>query len=95
MSARIATRIAWGAAALSIALGIGSFSLNQWATRGTSGGVVGGWFVIAWTLTFSVIGALIVSRQPKNMFGWVLTLVTVLVTLDLAASTHRGGHHDS
>jgi hypothetical protein len=88
MSARTATRIAWGAVALSTALGIGSFSLNQWATVGMSGGLLGGWFVIAWTLTFSLIGALIVSRQPKNMFGWVLTLVTVLVTLDLAASTY-------
>jgi signal transduction histidine kinase len=88
VTARSATRIAWGAAALSTALGIGSFSLDQWATAGMSGGLLGGWFVIAWTLTFSLIGALIVSRQPKNMFGWVLTLVTVLVTVDLAASTY-------
>jgi signal transduction histidine kinase len=97
MSARTATRIAWGAAALSTALGIGSFSLNQWATAGMSGGLLGGWFVIAWTLTFSLIGALIVSRQPKNMFGWVLTLVTVLVMVDLAASTYgalaANNHH--
>jgi signal transduction histidine kinase len=86
MSARTATRIAWAAVGLSTAMGIGAPLLNKFAGLGT--GSLMGWLVIVWTLTFSLIGALIVSRQPRNMFGWVLTLVTVLVTIDLAAATY-------
>lgn len=87
MSARTAARIAWAAAGLSTAMGIGGLLLHHFAGVGSSGSVQG-WLVTMETLTFSVIGALIVSRQPKNLFGWVLVLVTVLVTLDLAATTY-------
>jgi signal transduction histidine kinase len=87
MSARTATRIAWTAVGLSAAMGIGGLVLNQLAGLGLSGSPME-WILIFWTLTFALIGALIVSRQPGNMLGWVFTLVAVLVTLDLGASAY-------
>ncbi len=87
MSARTATRIAWTAVGLSAAMGIGGLVLNQLAGLGLSGSPRE-WILIFWTLTFALIGALIVSKQPGNMLGWVFTLVTVLVTLDLGASAY-------
>ena len=87
MSARTATRIAWAAAGLSTAMGIGGLLLNQLAGLGLSVSPLE-WIFIVWTLTFTLIGALIVSRQPGNTLGWVFTLVAVLVTLDLAASAY-------
>ena len=87
MSSRTAARIGWAAAGLSTAMGIGGLLLNQLAGLGISGSPME-WILIVWTLTFSLIGALIVSRQPGNALGWVLTLVTVLVTFDLAATTY-------
>jgi len=87
MSARTATRIAWAAAGLSTAMGIGGLLLNHLARLGLSGSPRE-WFLIVSTLTFSLVGALIVSRQPKNLLGWVFILVTVLITLDLAAATY-------
>src|ERR1700736_2526572 len=87
MSSRTAARIAWAAAGLSTAMGIGGLLLNQLAGLGISGSPME-WILIVWTLTFTLIGALIVSRQPGNTLGWVFTLVAVLVTLDLAASAY-------
>ena len=87
MSTRTATQIAWAAVALSTVMGIGGMVVNQLAGLGLSGSPME-WILIVWTLTFSLVGALIVSRQPGNVLGWVFTLVAVLVTLDYAAATY-------
>ena len=87
MSAWFATRIAWAAVGVSTCMGIGGLVLNQLAALGLSGSPIE-WFLIVSTLTFSLVGALIVSRQPKNMLGWVFTLVALLITLDYAATTY-------
>jgi len=87
VSARAARRIAWAAVGLSTVMGIGGLVLNQLAALGLAGSPMQ-WILIVLTLTFSLIGALIVSRQPKNVLGWVFTLVAVLVTLDYAATAY-------
>ena len=87
MSSRFANRIAWAAVVLSTGMGIGGLMLNQLAALGLSGSPIE-WFLIVSTLTFSLVGALIVTRQPKNMLGWVFTLVALLITLDYAAATY-------
>jgi signal transduction histidine kinase len=86
MSGRTAARIARASAGFSAAMGIGGLVANQ---------VVGleltGWksiFLVAWVLTFALLGALIVSRQPGNVFGWIFTLTAVLITFNLAGGAY-------
>jgi signal transduction histidine kinase len=86
VSPRTAARIAWAAAALSAAMGIGGLAPSQLAGLGTS--TRSPIFLIAFVLSLSVIGALVVSRQPKNVFGWILTMVAVLINFNLAGSAY-------
>jgi signal transduction histidine kinase len=43
---------------------------------------------MVWALSISVIGALVVSRQPRNALGWVFTLVGLLITFTFAGSVY-------
>jgi hypothetical protein len=50
-----------------------------------------GWrsiFLVAWVLTFALLGALIVSKHPNNAFGWIFTLAALLVTFNLAGAAY-------
>jgi len=87
MSVRTATRIAWAAASLSASLGIGGLVLDRLAGLGMETSILYG-FPIVWALSLSVIGALVVSRQPGNALGWVFTLVGGLVILNFAGSVY-------
>src|SRR6266446_3433927 len=87
MSARTTTRIACAAAGLSASLGIGGLVLDRLAGLRMETSIVYG-FPIVWALSLSVIGALVVSRQPGNALGWVFTLVGGLVTLNFAGSVY-------
>jgi signal transduction histidine kinase len=96
MSARTANRVAWAAAALAAVLGIGGLALDRLAGLRMETSIVYG-FPIIWTLSLSVIGALVVSRQPGNALGWVFTLVGALLTFNFAGSVYAafalsGGH---
>ena len=86
MSARTAARVAWTAAGLTAVLGIGGLVANQ-----VAGLELVGWrsiFLVAWVLTFGLLGALIVSKQPSNVFGWIFTLTALLVTFNLAGAAY-------
>src|SRR5260370_22536352 len=96
MSARTAARIGWAAAGLSGVLGIAGLATNRLAELGMETSIVSG-YPIVWALSLSLIGALVVSRQPGNALGWVFTLVGGLVTLNFAGSVYAafaltGGH---
>jgi signal transduction histidine kinase len=45
-------------------------------------------FPIAWALSLSLIGALVVSRQSGNALGWVFSLVGGLITFNFAGSVY-------
>ena len=87
MSARNAARIAWTGAALSAVLGIGGLVTDRLAGLGMETSIVYG-FPIAWALSLSIIGALVVSRQPRNALGWIFTLVGGLLTFNFAGSVY-------
>ena len=84
MNARRAARIAWTSAALSAAFGIGGLALDRVAGLGMSGSVLSSGYPMVWALSLSLIGALVVSRQPRNALGWVLTLVGLLINFNFA-----------
>ncbi len=67
-------------------MGIGGLAGNKLAGLGMTGSA--STFLIAWVLTFSLLGAVIVSRQPKNVFGWIFTLAGILITFNLAGSAY-------
>jgi signal transduction histidine kinase len=88
MNSRSATRIAGAAAALSATLGIGGFALDRVAGLGLSASVLSSVSPMVWALSLSLIGALVVSRQPRNALGWVLTLVGLMITFNFAGSVY-------
>ena len=86
MRGRTAARVAWSAAGVSAAMGIGGLIANQ-----VAGLELTGWrsiFLVGWVLTFALLGALIVSKQPNNVFGWIFTLAAVLITFNLAGAAY-------
>jgi hypothetical protein len=87
MSARSAARIAWTVAALSAVLGIGGLFVDRLGGLGMSA-LVSSAYPMAWALSISLIGALIVSRQARNALGWVFTLVGLLITFNFAGSVY-------
>jgi signal transduction histidine kinase len=87
MNARTATRIGWAAAGLSATLGIGGLAFDRLAGLGMETSIVYG-FPIIWALSLSVIGALVVSRQPGNALGWIFALVGGLISLNFAGSVY-------
>ena len=95
MSRRAATWLAWSLVALSAALIVGGFSLSQAVSTAVSGSAVGGetgdssvvtdLFTL---LAFSVVGAIIASRQPRNAIGWIFCGVGVTVGLNSFAGDY-------
>jgi NADH:ubiquinone oxidoreductase subunit 4 (subunit M) len=78
MSYRAASWLAWSLVALSVVLLVGGIALAR-MTRSTAlelpYGSVGdaGYVVIALAnvLTFTVVGAIVASRHPRNPIGWI------------------------
>jgi signal transduction histidine kinase len=82
-----ATRIAWAAAGLSAVLGIGGLAVDRFAALGMENSFVYG-LPIVWALSVSFLGALVISRQPRNALGWVFTLVGLLINFNFAGSVY-------
>ena len=76
MSRRAATWLAWSLVGLSVALLVGGISLAL-VTRSTvaelpnGGAADGAILTLARVLAFSVVGAIVASRQPRNAIGWI------------------------
>jgi hypothetical protein len=74
---------------LSVVLLVGGFALDQ-MTRSTAQerpyyNPVEAVFVLATVLTFSVVGAIIASRQPRNAIGWLFCGVGLVMGLNSLA----------
>jgi hypothetical protein len=96
MNARSAARIAWTATGVSAVLGVGGLAIDRFARLEMETSIVYG-YPILWALSLSLIGALVVSRQPRNALGWVFLLVGGLLTFNFAGSVYAafaltGGH---
>ena len=92
---RRAAWLAWSLVALSVALIVGGFLLSQAVSTAVSGSAVGGetddssvvtdLFTL---LAFSVVGAIIASRQPRNAIGWIFCGVGVTLGLNSFAGDY-------
>ena len=88
-----ATRLAWSLVALSVASLLGGIALSR-----TTGATVpelayGGEaeldvaiLSLATLLTFSVVGAIVASRHPRNTIGWIFCTMGLVVGLGTLAS---------
>src|SRR5215217_3810443 len=86
MSTRVAPWLSWSLVTLSVVLLAGGISLAL-MTRSTAPGrpyydPVEAVFVLATVLTFSVVGTIIASRQPRNAIGWLFCGIGLLVSLN-------------
>jgi hypothetical protein len=95
MGTRAATWMAWSLMALCVALLVGGFALSLAASSTVSdrpfGGETGDSSVVANLLTllpFSVVGAIIASRHPRNTIGWLFCSVGVTIGLNSFAGDY-------
>jgi hypothetical protein len=95
MGTRAATWMAWSLMALSVALLVGGFALSLAASSTVSdrqfGGETDDSSVVANLITllpFSVVGAIIASRHPRNTIGWLFCSVGVVIGLNSFAGDY-------
>src|SRR5215218_2908813 len=89
MSTSAATWLAWSLVTLSVVLFVGGIALDQ-MTRSSAPqrsyyGPVDAFFNLATVLTFSVVGAIIASRQPRNSIGWLFCGVGLVMAINSLA----------
>jgi hypothetical protein len=94
-STRAAAWLAWSLVALSLVLLLGGIALSRAASSTVPdlpfGGETDDGSVIANLVTllpFSVVGAIIASRQPRNTIGWLLCSVGVTIGLNSFAGDY-------
>jgi hypothetical protein len=89
MSTRAAPWLAWSLMVLSVVLLVGGIALDH-MTRSTAQersyyGPVDAVFYLATVLTFSVVGAIIASRQPRSAIGWLFCGVGLVMGINSLA----------
>ncbi len=89
MSTRAAPWLAWSLMVLSVVLVVGGIALAL-MTRSSAPqrpyfGPVDAVFFLATVLTFSVVGAIIASRQPRNAIGWIFCGVGLVMGINSLA----------
>jgi hypothetical protein len=89
MRPRTATWLAWSMVVLSVALLVGRISLSRMVNSTvpelpSDGGPdpVGTVVTLATVLTFSVVGAIVASRHPRNTIGWLFCSTGLVVGLN-------------
>ena len=92
MSYRAAPWLAWSLVTLSVVLLAGGISFAL-VTRSTVPerpyyGPVDAVFALATVLTFSVLGAMIASRQPRNAIGWIFCGIGLVVSLNSLSGSY-------
>jgi len=89
MSTRAAPWLAWSLMVLSVVLFVGGIALGQMTRSTVPGrlyyGPVDAVFNLATVLTFSVGGAIIASRQPRNAIGWIFCGVGLVMAINSLA----------
>jgi hypothetical protein len=92
MNSRAAAWVAWSLLALAVALLAGGIALASttkspelelpYGSVGDADSVV---LELANVLTFSVVGAIVASRHPRNPIGWIFCTVGLVTGLDALA----------
>ena len=90
--AHAAAWLAWSLVTLSVVLLVGGIVFAQ-MTRSTATerpyyDPVDAVFNLATVLTFSVVGAIIASRQPRNAIGWIFCGIGLVVSLNSLAGSY-------
>ena len=90
MSRRATAWLAWSLVALSVALLVGGVALAR-ATGFTDpgqpyGGAGDAVLTLAIWLPFSIVGAIVASRHPRNPIGWIFCTIGLVVGLSHLAS---------
>src|SRR6266498_4944358 len=85
----VARPLAWSIAALSLTLAIAGLGLNILARVQGHGE---GWLILfgpATAVTYTLVGALVATRQPRNPMGWIFSAVGVFTGLTLLSSSYE------
>jgi hypothetical protein len=86
MGTRAAPWLAWSLATLSVTLLVGGIALAQIARSTAPGrphvGPVEAALALASVLIFSVVGAIVASRQPRNAIGWIFCGIGLVVSIN-------------
>jgi hypothetical protein len=89
MSTRAVPWLAWSLMVLSVVLFVGGVALDQMtqssAPQRSYYSPVDAVFFLATVLTFSVVGAIIASRQPRNSIGWLFCGVGLVMAINSLA----------
>jgi hypothetical protein len=89
MSTRATTSLAWSLVVLSVVLFVGGIALALMTLSSAPErpyyDPVDTVFALATILTFSVVGAIIASRQPRNAIGWIFCGIGLLVGINSLA----------
>src|SRR5215218_182482 len=95
MGTRAPTWMAWSLMALSVALLVGGFALSRAASSTVSDRPFGGEtddssvvVNLVTLLPFSLVGAIIASRHPRNAIGWLFCSVGVTIGLNSFAGDY-------
>jgi hypothetical protein len=93
ISPRAAAWLAWSLCALCVALAVASLILTLFNGRTLSeiflafnGPTIGS--VVTWTVSFSVVGALIASHRPENLIGWIFLAIGFFYGLLIAGEEY-------
>jgi hypothetical protein len=92
ISRRAAARLAWSLVALSVALLLCGIALSRTTratvpelTYGSQAELDSALLSLATVLTFSVVGAIVASRHPRNTIGWIFCSMGLVVGLNTLA----------
>ncbi len=80
----VAFWLAWGLSGLSLALALLGAAMSVALPAGTLPGMLGvpdGVVFLPWVVAYSMAGAVVASRHPRNAVGWLLSLSGVLAAL--------------
>jgi hypothetical protein len=93
ISRRAAARLAWSLVTLSVALLLGGIALSRTTratvselTYGSQAELDSAVLSLATVLTFSVVGAIVASRHPRNAIGWIFCSIGLLVGISALAT---------
>jgi len=93
ISRRAAAWLAWSLVALSVALLLGGIALARTTratvpelTYGSQAEVDSAVLSLATVLTFSVVGAIVASRHPRNAIGWIFCSIGLVVGIQALAT---------
>jgi uncharacterized membrane protein len=89
MSSRTAAWLAWSLVGFSVALIVGGIALDR--TLGSTdpeppyGGALDAFFTLTTFLPFSIVGAIVAFRHPRNTIGWIFCATGFAVGLTTLA----------